>query len=84
MSELTVNIYTDGNQLPEGLGEEDVFHSTRLFWLAKDTPRHKPYMVTVENAEGRVLSQMLAIVRYRSSWFPPYLYRQCRILGAGT
>ena len=84
MSELTVNIYTDGNQLPEGLNEEDVFHSTRLFWLAKDTPRHKPYMVTVEDGEGRVLSQMLAIVRYRSSWFPPYLYRQCRILGAGT
>ena len=84
MSELTVNIYTDGNQLPEGLNEEDVFHSTRLFWLAKGTPRHKPYMVTVEDGEGRVLSQMLAIVRYRSSWFPPYLYRQCRILGAGT
>ncbi|MDE6012213.1 MAG: GNAT family N-acetyltransferase [Prevotella sp.] len=84
MSKLTVQIYTDGKQLPTGLTEEDTFHSSRLFRLFKETPRHKPYMVTVEDAGGHVLSQLLAIVRYRSSWFPPYLYRQCRIVGAGS
>ncbi len=84
MSELTVHIYTDSAQLPTGLMEENVFHSSRLFALVSQTPRHKPYMVTVEDGDGRVLSQMLAIVRYRSSWLPPYLYRQCRILGEGV
>ena len=83
MGELSVKIYTNGKLLPQGLLEESFFHSSRLFWMLKQTPRHKPYMVTVEDAQGHVFSQMLAIVRYRASWFPPYLYRQCRILGEG-
>lgn len=84
MSELTVNIYTSGHHLPEGLHEENVFHSPQLFWLAKQTPRHKPYMVTVERTDGTIVAQMLALVRYRASWFPPYLYRHCLILGEGV
>jgi len=84
MSELTTHIYTNGKQLPKGLMEENVFHSTRLFQLLKQTPRHKPYMVTVENEEGSVCSQMLAIVRFRSLWLPPYLYSQCQVIGEGA
>lgn len=84
MDELSVKIYTRDSQLPKGLLEESFFHSTRLFTLLTQTPRHKPYMVTVEDGQGHILSQMLAIVRYRASWFPPYLYRQCRIMGEGT
>ncbi len=67
MSELTVNIYTSSNMLPSGLYEENFFHSPQLFSLAKNTPRHKPYMVTVEDGEGRIMAQMLALVRYHSS-----------------
>jgi hypothetical protein len=31
-----------------------------------------------------VRGHLLAIVRYRASWLPPYLYSHCRILGEGV
>lgn len=83
MSELTVNIYTKDSHLPAALREDNIFHSGKLFALAKKTPRFKPYMVTIETDEGKIAGQMLALVRYRSSWFPPYLYRHCLIMGEG-
>lgn len=83
MSELTINIYTNPSHLPKGLHEQDFFHSTQYFLLAKKTPRLKPYMVTVETADGVIAGQLLALVRYRSSLFPPYLYRHCIIMGEG-
>lgn len=83
MSELRINIYTSSEDLPQGLSEENFFHSPQLFRLFKQTPRHKPYMVVAETTDGQVVAQMLATVRYRSSWFPPYLYIHCRILGEG-
>lgn len=84
MSELITRIYTSGDQLPHGLYEANIFHSPQLFALAEATPRHKPYLITVETAAGEVRAQMLALVRFRSSWLPPYLYRHCRILGEGV
>jgi len=84
MSDWTINIYTNSNQLPKGLKDDNIFHSPQLFLLAKKTPRQKPYMVTVETLDGVVIAQMLALIRYHSSWFPPYLYRHCRILGEGV
>ena len=84
MSELSVNIYTKESHLPKGLHEENIFHSTRYFKLAKKTPRLKPYLVTIETADGTIAAQMLAMVRYRSSLFPPYLYRHCMITGEGV
>ncbi len=84
MNQLTTKIYTSSEGLPEGLLEGNFFHSRQLFLLCKQTPRMKPYMVTVETSEGVVCAQMLAIVRYRSSWFPPYLYIHCRVLGEGV
>ena len=84
MSELAINIYTSSNQLPQGLMEENIFHSPTFFKLAKQTPRHKPYMVTVETENGAIVAQMLALIRYHSSFFPPYLYRHCRIIGEGV
>jgi hypothetical protein len=41
-------------------------------------------MVTVETADGTIVAQMLALIRYHSSLFPPYLYRHCRIMGEGV
>lgn len=84
MSELTINIYTSPSHLPKGLHEGNFFHSRLYFLLAKNTPRLKPYMVTVETGGHVIIAQMLALIRYRTSWFPPYLYRHCIILGEGV
>lgn len=84
MTELTTHVYSSDDRLPDGLKGENFFHSPQLFDLCRDTPRHQPFMVTVETAEGRVVAQMLAVVRRRTSWLPPYLYRQCRVLGEGV
>ena len=84
MSALSVHICSEVGQLPEGLSRENIFHSPQLFELAKKTPRHRPYMLTVETDEGEVLGQLLALVRYRSSWFPPYFYMHCHIYGEGA
>ena len=84
MSEqLRTVVYSRADDLPEGLMEDNFFHSRRLFVLGQQTPRHKPYMVVVHGDGNRVEAQMLAMVRYRSSWFPPYLYVHCRVLGEG-
>ena len=41
-------------------------------------------MVTAEDGNGRVVAHMLAVVRYRSSWFPPYFFMHCRLMGEGV
>ena len=74
-------IYTSGDTLPEGLMEDNFFHSPQFFALCQQTPRHRPYMVTLVDDDGSLLAQMMAVVRYRSSWFPPYYFMHCRILG---
>ena len=81
---MTTRIYTSGDTLPEGLMEDNFFHSPQFFYLCQQTPRHRPYMVTLVDEEGHLLSQMLAVVRYRTSWFPPYYYMHCRIMGEGV
>ena len=76
-------IYTSGDTLPEGLMEDNFFHSPQFFALCQQTPRHRPYMVTLVDDDNNLLAQMMAVVRYRSSWFPPYYYMHCRIMGEG-
>ena len=83
MEPITTHIYTTGDTLPAGLSTENYFHSPALFQLFSLTPRHRPYMVTVETDSGVVVAQMLAVVRYRSSFFPPYFFMHCRVLGEG-
>lgn len=41
-------------------------------------------MVVAEDDEGHVMAHMLGIVRYRASWFPPYFFLHCRLLGEGV
>jgi hypothetical protein len=84
MSSLSTHIYTSADELPEGLLAQSLFHSAALFELCRQTPRQSPLLVTVEDEEGAVVSQLLAIVRYRSSWFPPYFYMHCRVYGEGA
>lgn len=88
MSQLKVNIYSQGDMLP-AMTCRNFFHSADLFHLCEVTPRLRPYMVVVEEDNDldsdppRVVAHMLAMLRYRSSWFPPYLYMHCRVYGEG-
>ncbi|MCR4603959.1 MAG: GNAT family N-acetyltransferase [Prevotella sp.] len=84
MPAYSTKIYTSGNTLPQGLMEDHFFHSSRFYTLCQQTPRHRPYMVALEDAEGTIVAQMMAVVRYRTSWFPPYYYMHCRIMGEGV
>lgn len=84
MSEPRIYICTRASELPQGLTEQNFFHSSRLFRLCIHTPRLKPYMVVVANSQGRAIAHMLALVRYRTSWFPPYIIMSCRIFGEGV
>lgn len=83
MNQLKTYIVTREKELP-ALDDNNFFHSSQLFRLTKQTPRQKPYMVVAENGEGKVLAHMLAIVRYRTSWLPPYFFMHCRLLGEGV
>lgn len=84
MDKWTVRIYASGDELPDGLREDNFFHSPQFFHICRQTPRHKPYMLTTEDEDGRIVAQMLALVRYRTSWLPPFLYMHCRVLGEGV
>jgi len=64
--------------------EDNFFHSPQFYTLCQQTPRHRPYMVTLVADDGTIVAQMMAVVRYRSSWFPPYYYMHCRIMGEGV
>ena len=67
MSQLKVNIYSQGDTLPE-MTCRDFFHSTGLFHHCEVTPRLRPYMVVVEDTEDgnhRVVAHLLAMIRYR-------------------
>lgn len=83
MNQLKTYVVTNEKELPQ-LDDANFFHSRDLFLLTRQTPRQKPYMVVAENAEGRVVAHMLAIVRYRTSWLPPYFLVHCRLLGEGV
>lgn len=82
MRDIKVSIYTKSDYI-EDPDDSLFFHSRRLMRIYESTPRHAPYMV-VASEEGRVMACMLAVVRWRASWLPPYFYRQCRIYGEGS
>ncbi|MBQ2192551.1 MAG: GNAT family N-acetyltransferase [Prevotella sp.] len=81
MSELQVHIYSKGDKLPT-LTCHNFFHSEELFHVCENTPRMRPYMVVIQD-EDKPVCHLLAILRYRSSLFPPYLYMHCRMYGEG-
>ena len=83
MNTLKTYIVTREKELPP-LDDTNFFHSSQLFKLARLTPRQKPYMVIAEDEHGHIVAHMLAIVRYRTSWFPPYFFMHCRLLGEGV
>ena len=82
MKGIRTAIYTHQEDLP-AISDNNFFHSRQLFAISAKTPRMKPYMVVCTDDSGHVLSQLLAIVRYRASIFPPYFFMHCRVLGEG-
>jgi hypothetical protein len=52
--------------------------------LCERTPRQKPLMAVVSDSEGKVVAHMLAIVYYRRTWLPPFLYINVRVMGEGV
>ena len=41
-------------------------------------------MVVCSDESGKVVSNMLAVVRYRTSFIPPFFFMHCRIMGEGS
>lgn len=83
MKEIKVTIYEHAKELPP-IQESNFFHSPELMELCERTPRMKPYMAVVSEADGDVMAHMLAVVYYRRSWLPPYLYNHVRVVGEGV
>ena len=81
-SSLTTCIYTAGDELP-AMSCRNYFHSAALFDLCTKASRQRPYMVVVQAPDGHIVAHLLCMLRFRSSWFPPYLYAHCRIMGEG-
>ena len=79
---LTVEIFTKGQRLPD-LPLGGFFHSTELFHIIEKTPGQSPYMAVARNEAGKILGHMLALLRRRGSWHPPYIFTQGRIYGEG-
>lgn len=82
MKGIETTIYTKEEKLPT-IREENFFHSRQLFAISVQTPRMKPYMAVCTDDTGHVVSQLLAIIRYRTSFLPPFFFMHCRILGEG-
>ncbi len=78
---MNIRVIERSEDLPH-LAEGSFFHSSSFFKLLTATPRQKPYLAVAEE-DGRIVAHLLATVRYRVSWFPPYYYKHCRILGEG-
>lgn len=83
MEGIKTTIYTKTEGLPK-LIEGSYFHSRNLMEICEAAPRQRAYMVVITNLEGRELSHMLGIVRYRTVLLPPFLLIHCRILGEGV
>lgn len=82
MEPLEVVLYTRSSDIPD-MECHSYFHSKMYFELCENTLRMKPYMAVVQTPDKTVVAHMVAVVRYRTSWLPPYLYRHCRVLGDG-
>lgn len=77
-----VRLYTSGEELPT-MRCRNFLHSDELFHIIEHTPGQWPIMAVATDEQDQVVGHLLAIVRRRGSWLPPYLYTQGRIYGEG-
>lgn len=83
MKDFSVAIYARLRDLPGGLSDTSLFHSRQLFALYERASRMTPFMVVATDASGRIVAQLLAVVRYRWLLFPPFFYGHCYVSGEG-
>lgn len=76
-----VKIIHCSSKLPE-LSGSNFFQSRDLFVIAENAPGVTPYMAVVMH-DGKVRAHLLALLRKRGNWVPPYLYTHVRIYGEG-
>lgn len=79
---LEVKVIEQYEDLPV-LSEGSFFHSRELFRVTAATPGHHPLMAVAFRQDGSVAAHLLACIRRRGSWLPPYLFTQGRIFGEG-
>lgn len=82
MKELEVKIFTSVNGLPQ-LPGNSFFQSAELMAIYEDTPRMYPYMAVAKDNSDRVVANLMAVVRHRHTWFPPFFFATCNIIGNG-
>ena len=82
VSQYKINLYTKGSKLPQ-LSGANFFHSPEMFHIIENSPGQRPYMAVAFDAHGEVVAHMLASIRRRKTWIPPFLYMQGRIYGEG-
>jgi len=82
VKELRVNIFTHTRELPQ-LPGKSFFQSTELMAIYEKTPRMRPFMAVAEDNSGNAVAHLLAVVRYRHTWLPPFFYTTCAIIGGG-
>lgn len=82
MKEANIWIVSKSEKLP-AFESHNFFHSLELFRILEETPGHTPYMAFATRPDGTIAAHMLAIVRRRGSFIPPYLFTQGRIYGEG-
>lgn len=78
-----MRIYSWGDSLPP-LPAASFFHSPELFHIVGNSSGQTPYMLVVTDDSGTVMANMLAILRRRLTWFPPFIYTQGRVYGEGV
>lgn len=77
-----VRLYSKNDELPQ-MSCSNFFHSPELFNIIANSPGQRPYMIVAFDEAEHVVAHMLAFIRRRKSWLPPYLYMQGRIYGEG-
>ena len=81
--DITIRIIDKLNDLPP-LRDTVFFHSKTYFKVAAESPLTTPLMAVAEDGEGHVVGHLLAVIRIRHTWLPPFLFRQARIYGKGV
>ena len=79
---LEIRVIEHDEELPQLL-TGNFFHSRDLFRIMAATPGHRPMMAVAVDGDGNVVAHLLACIRRRGSWLPPYLFTQGRIYGEG-
>lgn len=82
MEETKVSIYTHTDKLPNIPGKS-FFQSAELMAIYEGSPRMMPYMAVAQDTNGKAVANVLAVVRYRHTWLPPFFYTNCVIIGNG-